>query len=172
MVEVKVAARGDDLGILLVWNDRTRNVRSDDAGKVTSIIQALQRYGAWQLPDQIGVQFPDALGPKGSLPAPYAGDATHPVRRWLWSAERSEGGDTRAAIERVAGRRAEPEKVGDAAPVETNATYVDGQWRVLFRGKRPLKTSALPITVHAWDGGTGESGTWRAFSSWVTIDLT
>jgi DMSO reductase family type II enzyme heme b subunit len=171
-VEVKVAASGDDLGILLLWNDRTRSVRGDDAGKVTSVVQALQRYGAWQLPDQIGVQFPDAVDPKGSLPAPYAGDAARPVRRWLWSAERSERGDTRAVIERVAGRRAEPEHVADAAPVATSATYVDGQWRVLFRGKRPFKISKLPMALHAWDGGAGESGTWRGFSSWVTIDLT
>jgi DMSO reductase family type II enzyme heme b subunit len=170
-VEVKVAARGDDLGILLVWNDRTRNVRNDDAGKVTAVAAALQRYGEWQLPDQIGIQFPEKLDPKGSLPAPYAGDATRTVRRWMWSAERFERGDTRATVERIGGPSAAPEVVADAAPVETNATYVDGQWRVLFRGKRPFKSTALPLALHAWDGGAGESGKWQSFSGWATIDL-
>ena len=170
-VDVRVAGRGEDLGILLTWNDRTKNVRTDDAGKIASVSAALQRSGAWELPDRIAVQFPEKLDPKGSLPSSYAGDTTRTVRRWLWSADRSEGGEGRAITERVAGPGAEPETVGDAAPVDVTATYTDGQWRVLFRGKRPVKTTALPIAVQAWDGGAGESGRWQSFSSWVTVDL-
>jgi DMSO reductase family type II enzyme heme b subunit len=170
-VDVKVAARGDEFGVLLAWNDRTRNVRSDDAGKVTSVTAALQRYGEWQMPDQIALQYPEKLDPKGSLPAPYAGDATRTLRRWTWSAFRSESGDTQAVIERVGGPSAAPEAVADAPPVATRAAYVDGQWRVVFKGKRPFKAPALPLALHAWDGGAGESGTWRSFSSWVRVDL-
>jgi len=171
VVDVKAAVHGDDIALLLTWNDRTKDVKTDDAGKVSSVAAALKGYGGWRLPDQIAIQFPEKPDPKGSLPPPYAGDSTHPVRRWIWSAERMERGESNAVIDRGVGPRTEPEVVSDAPPIATSAMYADGQWRVLFRGKRPPKATAFPIALQAWDGAAGESGRWQSFSGWLMVTL-
>ena len=170
-VDVTVTVNGEQIAILLVWDDRTRDVRNDDAGAAPTIAAALARYGTWRLPDQIAVQFPDKVDPKGVLPAPYLGDANRPVVRWIWSADRQERGE-QAVIERVAGARATPVTSTDGPPVQTAAAYADGQWRVVLLSKRPPKTAAsTKIALQGRNGGAGESGNRTSFSGWLTVNL-
>ena len=171
-VDVTVAVNGDQIGILLVWDDRTRDVRNDDAGSIPTIAAAVARYGTWRLPDRIAVQFPVKVDPKGALPPFYLGDTDQPVERWIWSADRYERGEQQAIVDRVAGARATPVTRTDGPPVQTAATFVDGQWRVVLLGKRPPKTAATTtIALQSWDGATGESGPWHSLSSWITVNL-
>jgi DMSO reductase family type II enzyme heme b subunit len=167
-VDITVAVDDDQIGILLVWDDRTKNEQNDDAGAgASTVAAAVARYGAWRLPDQMAVQFIEKVDPKGVLPSHYLGASDRPVVRWIWSANRPE----QALVERVAGPRATPVAVTDAS-VQTRAAYADGQWRVVLIGKRPPKTVAeTDIALQGWDGSTGETGRWHGLSGWLDLKL-
>jgi DMSO reductase family type II enzyme heme b subunit len=170
-VAVAVAVNRDQIGFLLVWNDRTRDVRNDDAGSTSTVAATLARYGTWRLPDQVAVQFAEKVDPKIALPSPYLGDADRSVIRWIWSADRQERGEP-AMSERATGARSTPVSLTAEAPVQTAATYVDGQWRVVLLGKRPPKGGAsTAIALQAWDGAIGESGRWHSLSGWISVNL-
>jgi DMSO reductase family type II enzyme heme b subunit len=170
-VDVVAAVNRDELAILLVWDDRSRDVQASDT-PASSVSAAIARHGSWHLPDAIAVQLPEKIDAKGTLPPVYLGDATHPVRRWLWSADRQEKGETQALVQHVAGPQATPTASAEREAVQTAATYTDGQWRVVLLTKRPPSSvAALPIALHAWDGGAGESGHWHSFSGWVNVKL-
>lgn len=171
VIDVVAAANDDQLALLLTWDDRSRDARTDDTAPST-VAAAIARFGQWRLPDAIAVQFLDKADPKGTLPPAYLGDATHPVRRWLWSADRQDQGESKALVQRIAGPTATAVTVGDAPPVETTATYADGQWHVLMIGKRPPKAVAtVPIALQAWNGAVAESGRWLGFSAWTNVNL-
>lgn len=160
-----------ELAMLLTWNDPSKSVDTQDERAATTEA-ALARHGSWRLPDRIAIQFPEKVDAKGTLPPLYLGDATRPVVRWSWSADRAERGEHNAVIERVAGPTAAPVAVTDTPPVQTTAAYVDGQWRVLLVTKRPPPSQkTLTFAVHGWEGSHGESGSWQSLSSWITLDL-
>ena len=169
-VDVTVAAKGKQVAVLLAWSDRTRDVQNQDTG-ATDVATALGRRGSWRLPDRIAVQFPASIVAKGPLPPPYLGDGAHPVTRWIWSADRSEGGETAALVDRVAGPRATPEAV-PGVTVTGAASFADGQWRVVLTGELPTapKGTAIPIAVQAWDGAAGETGVRQSFSGWLGLN--
>jgi len=170
MVEVVAAANADELGLLLVWNDASRNVDSQDAPP-TSVANALARHGSWRLPDAVAVQTLSTVDPQGTRPPLYLGDASHPVVRWMWSADRQEHGETEATVQRIAGPTATPTTV-DGVVVHATGRYVDGQWRVLLRTKRPPKTvAAIPFALHAWNGAVAEAGHWHSLSGWMNLSL-
>lgn len=171
MVDVAVAANKDELGILLTWDDRSRDVRNDDT-PASTLAAAMARYGSWKLTDAIAVEFPEKLDPKASLPPSFLGDGKRAVRRWYWSADRQERGEAAALVQTFTGPRSTPVAATDPAIVRTAAAYADGQWRVLLIGKRPPKTvTTLPIALQAWDGATGETGNWQSFSAWMNVNL-
>lgn len=171
MVEVFAAANGDQFGILLVWDDRSRNVTNDDTAP-SDVPAVLARRGSWRITDAVALVFPEKSDPKGILPPAYLGDDKRPVRRWRWSADRQERGESQAAVEQIAGAEATPTTVSDAPPVQTAAAYADGQWRVVLIGKRPAKSVAsVPMAVQVWDGAFGEAGHWLSFSAWLDVKL-
>jgi DMSO reductase family type II enzyme heme b subunit len=171
LVEVVAAASDDQLGILLMWDDRSRNVANEDTPP-SDVVTALARRGSWRLPDAVALQFPETPDPKGVLPLAYLGDAKRPVRRWRWSADRQERGEAQATVESIAGPTATPTTVTDAPPVQTAASYADGQWRVLMITKRPAKSvDSFPMAIQAWDGSFGETGRSQSYSAWVDVKL-
>ncbi len=170
VVDVSVAVSKSQIAILLKWNDRTRDVRTDDGAATRSLPETLERSGSWRLPDQVAVQFPVSITP-ASLPHPYLGDPGHAVRRWRWSADRQEAGQD-AVLEEATGIRRPLTPKTDAPAVKTLAKYGDGQWRVVLIGNLPEKKPAsLPIAVQAWDGAAGEAGNWFSASPWLSITL-
>ena len=169
MVDVAVAANKHEIGLMLIWDDRSRDVRDEDA-PASTVAAALARYGSWKLTDAIALEFPEELDAKGGLPSSFLGDAKRAVRRWHWTAARQERGDATASVATFAGPSSVP--VASADSVRTAAAYADGQWRVVFIGKRPPKTvTTLPVAVQAWDGSAGEAGNWQSFSPWMNINL-
>lgn len=171
LVEATAVMNDQQIAILLAWNDATKNVGAEDARPAT-VQDALARHGSWRLPDRIAIQFPEKVDPTGSRPPLYLGNAAQPVVRWTWAADRYEGGEHTALVERLAGPAAAPVAVTGAPAVQAAATWADGQWRVLLLAKRPPKSQAsLPFAVHAWEGSHGEAGSWQSLSSWVTLNL-
>lgn len=169
MVDVAVAANDDEVGILLIWDDRSRDVRDEEA-PASTVAAALARYGSWKLGDAIAVEFPEKLDAKAPLPSSFLGDAKRAVRRWQWSATRQERGEATASVATFRGPGSTP--VPSTESVRTAASYADGQWRVVLIGKRPPKTIAtLPIALQAWDGSSGEAGNFQSFSAWMSLSL-
>ncbi len=169
LVYATVLSNDRQMAILLAWNDASKSVGTED-GRPETMAAALARHGAWRLPDRIALQFPEKADPKGTLPPLYLGDASRPVVRWSWSADRAEHGESTAVIERVAGPTAAPVVLADASRVQTTAAYADGQWRVLMVAERP-PASQVAFAVQAWEGSHGETGSWQSLSSWITLNL-
>ncbi len=170
VVQVAAAVNKDQLGILLTWDDRSRDLRNDDT-RAPTVAAALARRGAWNLPDAVAIEFPRNADPEGTLPPSLLGDEKRPVHRWYWSAERQERGLADAAIQLVAGPRTAPVASVDEGPVRTAAIHVDGQWHVVMIAKRPSTSASLPVSFQVWDGGAGETGTWFSSSAWVKLPL-
>lgn len=169
-VAVAAAVNKDELGILLVWDDPTRNVRTEEE-RASSVAVALARHGAWKLTDAIAVELPQEIDPGGTLPPSLLGDERHPVRRWYWTGERQDRGESEALVQLIAGPRAVPTAGQEERPIRTAAAYAEGQWRVVMIAKRPSELTSMPVAFQAWDGGAGESGTWLSTSAWVKLSL-
>ena len=156
------AVNGDELAILLVWSDRSRDVQASDT-PAPSVSAAIARRGSWRLPDAIAVQLPKKIDPKGSLPPRILGDATHPVRRWFWSADRQEKGDSQAVVQHLAGPPATPTASPEQAAVRDRrrSTPMGSGGSCCSPSVLRAPSPRLPIALHAWDGGAGESGHWH-----------
>lgn len=126
-------------------------------------------------PDQLVVQFPTEV-PEG-MGRPYflMGSEDDPVYLWRWRSD--EGADEALGLGYP---RMEPlEGVEDVLVAE--ATFDAGEWRLLLR--RPLGVDEeedrlgfmtgvpIPMTLFAWDGDNGESGTRGAIGTWYFLYL-
>jgi len=178
-MDVAIVASAKQVGFVLTWDDRTRDVVHDDAATAVDLPTAIARRGAWRLPDQVAIQLPLADSPKGELPPLYLGDAERPVVRWVWSADRmDERGENGVVVERVAGPASAPEPQ-PATMVRAKATYADGRWKLVMVGDRPTgkandRTGAgslQALALQAWDGAAGEKGHWQSLSGWIPIAL-
>jgi DMSO reductase family type II enzyme heme b subunit len=105
------------------------------------------------------------------------GTGRDPVNLWDWTSDQA---GAREMVGRGIGALEEqpPESQGTSA----DATWDNGQWRVLFT--RALATDdpasdvqfpmseAVPVAFFAWDGDNGESGARSSVSSWYFVYLT
>ena len=165
------AVNRDELAILLVWDDRSRDVQASDT-PASSVSAAIARHGSWHLPDAIAVQLPEKIDAKGNVAAGVPRRRDPPGPALVVVGGSAEKGEIQALVQHVAGPQATPTASAEQEAVQTAATYTDGQWRVVLLTKRPPSSvAALPIALHAWDGGAGESGHWHSFSGWVNVKL-
>lgn len=127
-------------------------------------------------PDMIVVQWPTAIPDGMERPYFLMGDEDEPVYLWHWRSE----GDVGEEIARGLADW-EPLSGADDGALQVDATFEDGEWRVLFR--RPLAAGAvenrlafergraIPMALFAWDGDNGEGGKRGAVSTWYFLYL-
>lgn len=141
-----------EIALLLEWDDGTNS--KGEGGKPA---------------DQVALQLP-AGGPDGAE-KPYfiLGDAKHPVDLWRWNAVRG--------LTRVTAKGAGKQTPREASGVVAQASYKEGQYRVILR--RPLKAGPgetqiepgafVPIAFQLWDGDNAEEGMKMSLSTWYFL---
>ena len=179
-VWVQAVHDGTQLAMLVSWTDPSRSPDPIWAPYAQRVIETMApgdegAATAPGAPDQLVVQFPQAL--VAGLERPYflQGDNRRPAYTWTWQS------DIEGAIESVA------RGVGTAARQpdgEQNllaaAQHLDGQWKVIIL--RALDTGgdgdltfplgqAVPMAFQAWDGDNGEGGMQGAVSTWYFLFL-
>ncbi len=181
-VWVQALHDGQALALRVVWNDPSHSPDPDWADWRSRITEAMEPvddtpHPDEPLPDRIAVQFPVEV-PQG-MERPYFlfGTGRDPVNLWDWTSDQA---GAREMVGRGIGALEEqpPESQGTSA----DATWDNGQWRVLFT--RALATDdpasdvqfpmseAVPVAFFAWDGDNGESGARSSVSSWYFVYLT
>ena len=156
---VRAATDGQDLAVVVDWNDGTEDRTAPDA---------TDRYG-----DGVALQVPARFGAGVRLPYVGMGDEQQPVAVVL----------QRAAVEGSVVRQARATGFGtlsraDLGPVKAAMRY-DPQrrgWRAVFvrpllAGGLDLRRGLVPVALATWDGGREERGGNKALSGWKFLRL-
>ncbi|WP_435101411.1 ethylbenzene dehydrogenase-related protein [Halarchaeum sp. P4] len=149
---VRVVRTDAKLYVRMRWKDPTMNRTADDPG---------------EFPDKAAIELPVN---ESARPPISMGSRSNPVNVWVWSA--SDG-----AEELVAGGPGTTTYMANTS-IETNATYADGHWQVVF--ERTLTATGanrtditlehdLNVAFAVWDGGNGERGGHKAVSEWYYL---
>ena len=170
-----------DVAMLVSWSDPSRSPDTDWSPFAQSIVETMgpkDEGSTWTpgAPDQVVVQFPQTLPTGMERPYFLQGDARRPAYLWSWRS------DQYGAVEMVArGLGTGQEQATSSQQVSAEATWADGEWRVLFR--RSLSTpdstadlqlpraTVVPVAFQAWDGDNGEAGNQAAVSTWYFLAL-
>ncbi len=183
VVEIAVAVSAGEIGFLLVWDDRTRDVTNDDAGAPRDHTIDAGRVGRWRLADQIALEIPSARWIWSATSATPGASAmrierTSPSAPAVEAKERT-GGDGRSGLLGIFGRK-KTEGAGGAMRVSSTANFAFGRWRMLvIAARHPSDASPggfpaggmVPFSIQAWDGGAGEIGSRHGLSSSITLVL-
>ncbi len=162
-ITVKSLFNDNEIGFLLVWDDRSMS-KAKPAKK-----KRPERFS-----DKVAIQFPEKLEP-GGMKKPYfiMGDEKLGVNLWYWNAEENQ------IVESNSRGILNEEVFQDASDVSGKGYYKDGQYRVVM--KRTFETvdkekdiqfkigEFFPIAFHAMDGTNGENKTQRAITPWYFV---
>jgi DMSO reductase family type II enzyme heme b subunit len=153
-VRVASAVTDDRIYIRLSWADSTRDTSTDDVRKFADAV-------AVQLPVNETARPPITMGGTDNM-----------VNIWYWSG-------TNTSEELLAGGTGTTTRFA-SSQLQTNATYRDGRWRVVF--SRPLADSTenrttisasedIDMAVAVWNGSNMERSGQKATSEWYYLAL-
>jgi mono/diheme cytochrome c family protein len=192
-VSVRALYDAEEVAIRLQWDDRFADTLPGDAERA--------REEGWTSDDSWPVLYPDGSRVRGSFPdaaevvfpvrdggpvLPHFvyGSASRPVELWRWQADLQHAPNAPSAVVglRAAGADEPPtQDAGGAARVSGGGGWEDGRWTVVLRrpldaldatrGTRIQAGGYVPIALHVWDGGNGETGLKMALSSWYFLHL-
>ena len=156
LVSIRAAYNDKEVAFHLTWDDPSE---SKGDGKQT-------------FPDVISLQFPPKITASTERPYFLMGDANEAVYLLRWEQGKGAGEASANGPTKVA-----PLQGGE---VSGKVVYHQGQYRLVM--KRPLTGSGearptfapavfTPVAIQAWDGGSGESGTKMAMTSWYYLRL-
>ena len=176
---------GQDLVLRLSWNDPSESPDSSWAEWKARMLDAIEPTASQDVEpapwsDRVAVQFPTVMPEGNELPYFLMGDGANPVYLWSWSSG-SDGDDGGAREMEARGMTNQSEHAAEFQNLTADATWEDGQWRVLLR--RPLAADGeadeldipvgemIPVAFFAWDGDNGEADTRNSISSWYFLHL-
>lgn len=176
-VWVRALHDGDQIAILVSWSDPSD---SPDAGwdewqaKIATTLHSDDPASASALmADGFAIQFPLEVPDDTERPYFLMGDGRSPVYVWHW--------DSEAGVTARRARGLGEFEMLDAGGLSGEATYVDGEWRLMFRrsvsaavdGDGLTFTEGVPIPLgfFAWDGSSAEDVRRGAISGWYYVYL-
>lgn len=155
-VVLRAALTGNDLALLVEWNDAAPEVVREDEVNVYA--------------DSAAVQVPARFGQGVRLPAISMGDEGAPVRVWMQRA--TKGGALMNTL--VAAGFGSSTRQAPAAPTQGSMLYDAAKktWRAAF--VVPLSADAaglVPVSVALWDGARLERAGNKRLSAWHFVKL-
>lgn len=163
LVTVRSLFNNKEIGFLLEWDDRTKDIKNDevpppavapaepakDAGEAkpaNPTYPALypptkdNKFTPYNLRDAVQIQFPVKPSEGTEKPHFFLGDSSHPVNLWYWMADKNEDPQANPVEERNANGYKDPAKAQppDSQNVQGKGQFSNGRWRVVM--KRALTT--------------------------------
>ncbi len=188
MIRIRSVYNEKEVGFLLEWNDRFKNVKHSapakpaEQGKEGAYAKvAAQLIGQGSYRDSVALQFPVQIPEGPARPYFYRGEPGRAVNTWQWNADRQEEGEGRTVDEQnVAGYKADVKSQPEESQgVKGKGVFKDGRWRVVVVRSLATPDSAtdiqfargklIPVAFHVWDGANGEVGRKSSISSWVYL---
>ena len=127
-------------------------------------------------PDALVVQFPRSIPDGMERPYFLMGDDRDPVYLWRW-----ESGQQASELLARGLARYEPLSGAQPGALIAEAVFDQGEWRLMLRRTMDAggvedrlgfeSGRAIPMTLFAWDGSNGETGTQGAIRSWYFLYL-
>ena len=189
-IYLKAIYNSKEIAFLLEWNDRTKNVKHNEADVVqesdmedTYVKPNLGGKVARELRDAVAVKFPVKIPDGPEKPHFIMGDSLKPINMLLWKADWQEDTARRSPVEELNAKGFNKPPVSQDNTSQTTegfSSWSDGRWKVVV--KRSLVTNdkndvqfeqgkLIPIAFNVWDGSNGEVGLKMALSSWYYVLL-
>lgn len=174
---VQAVHDGTSLAMRVSWNDRSSSpdpAWAEWRARITDVMEPKEAAPAAGTPDALAVWFPRRLTTGMERPYFFMGSTREPIYLWHWQSR----GQASEMLGRGPGQMA-PLPQGNG--LATEASFDQGQWRVVFR--RPLAATdsanalamsvgqPIPVAFFAWDGDNGEQATQGSLSTWYFIYL-
>ncbi len=188
LIRIRSVYNDKEVGFLLEWNDRFKNVKHLAPGKPAEQSKEgsypkvdAQMIGKWSYRDAVALQFPVQVPDGPDRPYFYRGEPGKPVNIWKWNADWQEAKKGLSVQEQNgAGYKAEVKsQPEESQEVKGKGIFKDGQWKVIVVRSLTTSDSAhdiqfvrgklIPVALHAWDGANGEVGRKSSISSWVYL---
>ncbi len=166
IVTVRSVFNDKEIGFLLEWDDRSKDVKDEapaptpaadsakgageakqgeakPAGPTYPILypaSSNNKFTPYSLRDAVQIQFPVKPSEGTEKPHFFLGDPSHPVNLWYWMSDKNEDPQANPVQELNANGYKEPAKVQapDSQNVQGKGQFKDGRWRVVM--KRALTT--------------------------------
>jgi len=159
-IRVRALASPTELGILVAWNDATRDVlRTDETNTFA---------------DSVAIEIPTSFGAGKRLPYVGMGDVDMPVRLYMQRAQ-TKGSVANEYVAAGFGSLTRVPKRQAAMAME----YDSGTklWRALFirpltvEGSSLERQSLVPVAFAVWDGARDERGGYKQLSAWHVVKM-
>ena len=179
-VTVRALYNEEKIAFMLEAHDRT----DSRPGEETS--EQIQDESLEMSADAFAVQFPKetafATAPVVEKPLYRHGDPAHPTTIWYWNAGSIEpAADPVATLFDAAGPQDKlVSRPSDTQDLVANGRWEQGRWRVMFTRPRSGDAAGdvhfeegrfIPVSIAAWDGSNGESGSRHRLSGWYWLLL-
>jgi DMSO reductase family type II enzyme heme b subunit len=163
LVTVRSLFNDKEVGFLMEWDDRTKDVKNDEVPlPTTASTEAAKTEGEAKLPyptypvlyppskdnkfvpynfrDAALIQFPVKLTGSSEKPHFFLGDGSHPVNLWYWMADKNEDSQANPVEDQNANGYKSPAKnqPPDSQDVTGRGQFSNGRWRLVM--KRALTT--------------------------------
>jgi len=188
MVEARALYNGQDIAVLVVWDDPFKDTVHDESQEIkefqTTYVKAFgdipRKPNVFR--DSVALQFPVKMRDGARKPHFFRGETSDPVNMWVWKSDLQEQGVNSAEEFNAKGfQKPLALQPGESQQVKGMGTWKDGQWRVVLT--RSLKNEdsrndvqfepgrLIPIAFNVWDGSNGEHGLIMSLSDWRFIAL-
>jgi DMSO reductase family type II enzyme heme b subunit len=170
LVTVRSLFNDKEVGFLMEWDDRTKDVKNDEVpqpapasteaskteGEPTSPYPTYpvlyppakdNKFSPYNFRDAALIQFPVKLTGTSEKPHFFLGDTSHPVNLWYWMADKNEDPQADPVEEQNADGYKSPAKIqpANAQDVKGRGQFSNGRWRVVMKRALTTKDAANDI---------------------------
>lgn len=193
LITVRSLFNDHQIGFLLIWNDRFKNIGHGDSLDLTEeqlndtyVKVDYEGLGQRNYRDAVALQFPPGHSEGSQRPYFFLGQTGASVNLWWWKADWQQEPDRHqgTGVEEINAEG--PQKpyrpqLPEDQSTKSYAAYDNGQWKVIL--VRSLRTgdekndvqftpgARQPIAFQAWDGANNETDLQRSTSSWFYLQL-
>lgn len=170
LVTVRSVFNDKEIGFLMEWDDRTKDIKNDEVPQSTSTsTEPSKAEGELKSPyptypvlypptkdnkfvpynfrDAALIQFPVKLSQSSEKPHFFLGDNSHPVNLWYWMADKNEDPQSNPVEEQNANGYKSPPKIQplDSQNAQGKGQFSNGRWRVVMKRALTTKDTANDI---------------------------
>lgn len=170
LVTVRSLFNNKEVGFLMEWDDRTKDIRNDVVPELAPVSTETSKaegegkspyptypvlypptkdnkFVPYNFRDAALIQFPVKLSESSEKPHFFLGDSSHPVNLWYWMADKNEDSQANPVEEQNANGYKSPPKIqpSDSQNAQGKGQFSNGHWRVVMKRALTTKDTANDI---------------------------